>query len=369
MIATNANGPGGAFLELDDISKSFGAVPVIKDLSLRVNQGEFISLLGPSGCGKSTILRLIAGFLFPERGRILLEGQSIERVPSHKRGAAMVFQNYALFPHMSVYDNVAFGLRMRKTPKGDVPKRVTDALALVRLGEYGERYPRELSGGQQQRVALARAIVLNPKLLLLDEPLSNLDAKLRKQLRQELVEIHQLSGITTIFVTHDLEEAFSTSDRVGVMNNGRLEQFGTPSEIFSRPQTAFIADFVGHSNMFEGVIGSDDESASRAHRRWAPDSRVDAEGADGRRRKFAIPAHLLRLHDSPVPADNCFPARLVQAAFLGSTIQVQVELGGMILQGQLPANAAGGLPSNKQVHLAWRAADMIEIPGQTTGAA
>ena len=251
------NGPeaGAAeMLRLQGISKSFGAVKVVDDLSLSIRKGEFVSILGPSGCGKTTTLRIIAGFTEPDRGQLLLGGERIDHVPSHRRGAAMVFQNYALFPHMTVFDNVAFGPRMHKVPKAEVARRVEQALALIQLPHLGGRYPRELSGGQQQRVALARAMALNPKLLLLDEPLSNLDANLRKELRTELLEVHRLSGITTLFVTHDIEEAFSCSDRVAVMNHGRLEQFATPVEIYTQPCSRFVADFVGHVNIIEGPL-------------------------------------------------------------------------------------------------------------------
>src|SRR5258705_10446400 len=215
-------------LALRSITKSFGGNRVVDELSLSIRKGEFVSVLGPSGCGKTTTLWMVAGFVQPDQGELLLAGERIDNVPSHRRGAAMVFQNYALFPHLTVFDNIAFGPRMHKVTKEQISQKVEKALALVRLPGLGARYPRELSGGQQQRVALARAIAVEPKLLLLDEPLSNLDAKLRKELRNEFLEIHRVSGITTLFVTHDIEEAFSVSDRVAVMNHGRLEQFDTP---------------------------------------------------------------------------------------------------------------------------------------------
>jgi putative spermidine/putrescine transport system ATP-binding protein len=355
---------GNAFLELSNISKLFGETAAVSALSLAVRRGEFVSLLGPSGCGKTTTLRMVAGFLFPDEGKILLDGNSIGNVPPHQRNAAMVFQNYALFPHMTVFDNVAFGLKMHKVAKAEITRRVAEALEMVRLPQYGERFPRELSGGQQQRVALARAVVLNPKLLLLDEPLSNLDAKLRKELRKDFLEIHQISGITTLFVTHDLEEAFSISDRVAVMNRGRLEQFGTPVEIFNHPQSAFVADFVGHTNILDGTLA--EEGGARFLIADGIKVRVNCQGAPGRKLRIAIPSHSLGVSAAPTVSDNCFPARIAHLSFLGSLVQIQIDLAGRTLSAQLPASPTlYALGSGATVHVAFESERLIEIPIET----
>src|SRR5205085_2403404 len=223
----------------------------VDGVNLHMPAGEFFSLLGPSGCGKTTTLRLIAGFERPTDGQILLDGVDMAETPPHKRNVNTVFQNYALFPHLNVYDNVAFGLRYQDVPKQDVRKKVLDALALVRLEGYEKRRPSQLSGGQQQRVALARALVLNPEVLLLDEPLGSLDAKLRKRLQIELKALQESVGITFIYVTHDQEEALTMSDRIAVMSQGRVEQVGAPQEIYEAPATAYVADFLGVSNLME----------------------------------------------------------------------------------------------------------------------
>jgi putative spermidine/putrescine transport system ATP-binding protein len=250
---------GGA-VELVAVSKSYppGAVPVVRDLSLSVATGESVALLGPSGCGKTTTLNMVAGFTDPDRGTILIDGVSMDGTPPHRRDTAMVFQSYALFPHLSVFDNVGFGLVMRRTPRTEIGRRVGEALALVRLQGLDARYPRELSGGQQQRVALARALVVKPAVLLLDEPLSNLDARLRQEMRIEIAEIQDRLGITTIFVTHDQEEALTIADRVAVMREGTIEQVGSPERVYDQPETEFVARFIGDANFLAGRVVSTD---------------------------------------------------------------------------------------------------------------
>ena len=251
------------YLSIEHVQKAYGDFVAVRDLSLSAKRNELVSLLGPSGCGKTTTLRMIAGFFHPDRGEIFIDGEPTARVPSHKRETAMVFQNYALFPHMSIIENVAYGLKMRGVKASVRRERAEMMLSLVRLpAETYTRFPTEISGGQQQRVALARALVVEPKLLLLDEPLSNLDAKLRKDLRIELREIHDKVAATTVFVTHDLEEAFELSDKIAVMNGGRVEQVGSPADLYARPASEFVADFVGHSNIFAGGL-STGESHSR----------------------------------------------------------------------------------------------------------
>ncbi|MGL4438434.1 MAG: ABC transporter ATP-binding protein [Bosea sp. (in: a-proteobacteria)] len=243
-----------ASLTLSGLTKSYGDVAVVKSVSLEVRDGEFLVLLGPSGCGKTTTLRMIAGFVPPSSGSIRIGEQDITGLPPWKRNAGLVFQSYALFPHMTVTQNVAFGLEMRKAGRSEIGPRVAEVLRLVRLDGYGERYPRQLSGGQQQRVALARALVIRPDVLLLDEPLSNLDAKLRLQVRLEIRALQQQTGLTTVMVTHDQEEALTMADRLVVMSDGAVRQVGTQSDLYERPADLFVADFVGRSTMIAGTV-------------------------------------------------------------------------------------------------------------------
>lgn len=240
-----------SFLSLENLKVAYGKNTVLEDFNLSINQGEFVSLLGPSGCGKTTTLRSIAGFVKAQKGKIMFKGQDFTDVPVHKKHFGFVFQNYALFPHLNVFDNVAFGLKMQKTAEAEIKKRVEKMIELVGLSGFLKRYPAELSGGQQQRVALARALVIEPDLLLLDEPLSNLDAKLRVEMRVEIRNIQQKLGLTTVYVTHDQEECFSISDRVVVMKDGEIEQLDSPEKIYRKPETEFVADFVGFENFFD----------------------------------------------------------------------------------------------------------------------
>jgi iron(III) transport system ATP-binding protein len=248
---------GGLLLsqvELKGVSKRFGSVTGVEQLNLTIREGEFFTLLGPSGCGKTTTLRMIAGFHAPSQGRIRFDGKDVTEVPPQKRGTGMVFQNYALFPHMTVFENVAFGLQVRKIPKSERKERVEQALDLVRLGGYGDRRIAQLSGGQQQRVALARALVVRPRILLLDEPLSNLDARLRDEMRSEILSLQRSLGITTIYVTHDQVEALSMSDRIAVFHQGSCRQTGTPEQIYNQPADAFVASFIGETNLLSATV-------------------------------------------------------------------------------------------------------------------
>jgi putative spermidine/putrescine transport system ATP-binding protein len=247
-----------SFLRLDNLTKRFGDFTAVEGMSLDVEKGEFVSLLGPSGCGKTTTLQMIAGLHEPSDGRIFLDGEDITRKKPNRRGLGIVFQSYALFPHMTVFDNVSFGLEMRGVEATERKERVTTALTQVKLGPFAQRYPKELSGGQRQRVALARALVIEPPVLLLDEPLSNLDAKLREEMQLELRLLQQNLGVTTILVTHDQSEALSMSDRIVVMNGGRAVQVDTPVGMYETPADAFVSDFVGKTNLLEGVVESAD---------------------------------------------------------------------------------------------------------------
>ena len=266
-------------VRLAAVTKRFGAVTAVNGVSLEVQQGEVLALLGPSGCGKTTTLRVIAGFEEPDAGTVEIRGRVVNRVPVYRRNLGMVFQQYALFPHMSVFDNVAFGLRMRGVKRADIPRLVDEAMALVRLTGLSDRVPSQLSGGQQQRVALARAIVAKPTVLLLDEPLGALDKKLREQMQVEVRALQRTLGITTVFVTHDQEEALTLSDRIGVMEHGEIVQIGTPSEIYERPRSRFVSDFIGVSNILEGkVVGRE---AGALVLELASGARVRAAAVDG----------------------------------------------------------------------------------------
>ncbi len=246
---------GEKVLELRNVTKRFGEVVAVSNLSIPfINRGEFVTFLGPSGCGKTTLLRMVAGFYYTTSGDIVMHGERINDIPPEKRKTSMVFQNYALFPHMTVYENISYGLKLRKLSREEIRKRVSEILGVVQLEGLEHRKPSELSGGQQQRVALARCIVIKPEIILLDEPLSNLDASLRVMMREEIRKIQQALNLTVIFVTHDQEEAMSMSDRIVVMNRGEVEQIGTPTEIYEKPQSLFVACFIGYINMIEGRV-------------------------------------------------------------------------------------------------------------------
>ncbi|GBF31862.1 putrescine transport ATP-binding protein PotA [Desulfocucumis palustris] len=251
---------GDNMVQLINISKNYGDNIAVDSVSIDIKRGEFITLLGPSGCGKTTTLRLIAGFEQPTGGAVLLDGEPVEGKQPHQRNVNTVFQNYALFPHMNVSDNIAFGLRMKKTPREQIKQKVSEMLSLVQLEGYGGRMPDQLSGGQKQRIAIARALINNPKVLLLDEPLGALDLKLRKQMQLELKHLQQKLGITFVYVTHDQEEALTMSDRIAVMNRGRLEQLGYPFDIYEKPETRFVADFIGETNLYQGKVSQVSDS-------------------------------------------------------------------------------------------------------------
>jgi spermidine/putrescine ABC transporter ATP-binding subunit len=309
---------------LRDVTKTFGPVVAVSDLSLEIPRGIFLSLLGPSGCGKTTTLRLIAGFEQPSRGDIFIRGRRVNLVPAYRRDFSMVFQNFALFPHMSVANNVAFGLRMRGLPRDERETRVRQALALVHLAGFEERFPKQLSGGQQQRVALARAIIVRPAVLLLDEPLGSLDKKLREQMQVELRQLQQEIGITTVFVTHDQEEALTLSDQVAIMNGGKIEQMGTPRELYERPATDFVANFLGVSNIFDGRVtgrvGSEALVAIGPLRVRVPWEEGIEPGAPIR---LAIRPEKIRL--GPPGEKDGLPARVRHVVYLGGMTHFYME--------------------------------------------
>ncbi|HEU4354682.1 MAG TPA: ABC transporter ATP-binding protein [Actinomycetota bacterium] len=335
----------GGEVVLVDLVKRFADVTAVAGINLEMPPGEFFSLLGPSGCGKTTTLRCIAGFERPDEGRILLDGVDMAQTPPHKRNVNTVFQNYALFPHLSVADNVGFGLRYQEVSKAEAKEKISTALALVRLEGYERRRPSQLSGGQQQRVALARALILNPAVLLLDEPLGALDAKLRKALQIELKSLQQEVGITFIYVTHDQEEALTMSDRLAVMSNGRVEQVGTPSEVYEEPATAYVADFLGVSNLMDataagGVGDGRGKVKIGEFELVAAKGDTDASGDV----KVTIRPERVRLEAQGTTGENRVPGMVERVVYVGSTLQVIVHLApGQTLQAWMP-NEGVGIP-------------------------
>ncbi|MFI2764197.1 ABC transporter ATP-binding protein [Streptomyces echinatus] len=327
-----------ATVEFRSLRRAFGTTVALDGLDLTVRPGEFLALLGPSGCGKTTALRMLAGFEHPDSGAVLVDGEDVTHVPAHRRDAGMVFQSYSLFPHLNALDNVAFGLRMRKVRTAERRARAAELLELVGLGDKGERYPHQLSGGQQQRIALARALALRPRVLLLDEPLSALDAKVRLSLREEIRRLQQELGITTLFVTHDQEEALSVADRVAVMRAGRLEQCAEPAELYGRPATAFVAEFVGTMSRIPGELK--DGTVEVLGQRLPADGEVPDGPVDVLVRPEAVRVH----------ADERGDARVGATAFLGAVVRVTVRLAdGTEAKADLPAHEAAGLGAGAAV--------------------
>jgi len=322
-----------AALHLSNISKKFAEVLAVEDLSLEVADGEFVVLLGPSGCGKTTTLRMIAGFIESTAGTVRIGARDVTQDPPYRRNVGFVFQNYALFPHLTVAENVAFGLRRRRRPEREIAERVARALALVKLEGFEARMPRQLSGGQQQRVAIARALVITPDVLLLDEPLSNLDAKLRRDVRSELRRLQQLSGITTVMVTHDQDEAMSIGDRLVVMNHGRVQQIGMPQALYRHPANRFVAGFIGRGNFLAGTPGTDERSFVTRGGLAIVCARIDP-GAD----TLLIRPENIAVCARQVAAVNCFAAVIETAVFQGSAFDIDLRLStGELLEVQVAA--------------------------------
>ena len=313
-------------IELSKLTKQFAEVTAVAGINLHIPGGEFFSLLGPSGCGKTTTLRMIAGFEQPTSGEILLDGTDVAYTPPHHRNVNTVFQNYALFPHLNVFDNIAFGLRRAKRPKAEIRERVGKALELVQLAGYEKRKASQLSGGQQQRVALARALILNPAVLLLDEPLGALDAKLRKALQIELKSLQQEVGITFLYVTHDQEEALTMSDRLAVMNGGHIEQVGAPQDVYEDPETLFVADFLGVSNLMEARVVSAGTQACRvAVDGYELETRGTNQDVIGAAKIVIRPERVeLEEHGAP-PGPNRVPGMVERLVYVGSAVQVIVR--------------------------------------------
>ncbi|MEH2266099.1 ABC transporter ATP-binding protein [Nostoc sp.] len=345
-------------VELRNVFKFFNQEPAVHGIDLDVRQGEFFSILGPSGCGKTTTLRLIAGFEIADAGKVLIQGQSMTNVPPYRRPVNTVFQSYALFNHLNVWDNIAFGLRLKKIPKSEIEIRVQEALKRVKMESLRSRFPSQLSGGQQQRVALARALVNRPTVVLLDEPLGALDLKLRKEMQVELSNLHKDLGVTFVMVTHDQEEALSLSDRIAVMNQGKIEQVGTPSQIYERPQTSFVADFIGDTNLFSGEIVTIDSSNIKISTKTGlsiiisrtedtPSELSQAVVVSVRPEKIQ-----LSLYPPNLPA-NSFEGRLVNVMYLGTHVNYVVELTNGIRINVLQPNTFGALPDRDTPIYAW----------------
>jgi spermidine/putrescine transport system ATP-binding protein len=354
-------------VELCNVFKLFDGQTAVRGIDLSVRRGEFFSILGPSGCGKTTTLRLIAGFEHPSAGEIFIRQQSMTDVPPYRRPVNTVFQNYALFNHMTVWDNVAFGLRIRKCSKAELKDRVNRALSLVKMNDFARRFPAQLSGGQQQRVALSRALVNQPAVVLLDEPLGALDLKLRKEMQVELSNLHQTLGVTFVMVTHDQEEALSLSDRIAVMRDGEIEQIGTPSEIYEHPTTPFVADFIGDTNLFSGYI----EDSNPTHVQVTTDKglkisvRPSEQWQADRHAPVVVSIRPEKIHVSlhaPSVPSNCFEGRLKHVMYLGTHVHYLVELMSGDCLTVLQPNRLENLPKPQTpIHVYWAASDCLAL--------
>ncbi|MEF0938801.1 ABC transporter ATP-binding protein [Rhizobium sp. BR 362] len=350
-----------AFLELTHIKKSFGDVQVVHDFNMKIEKGEFISFLGPSGCGKTTVLRMIAGFESPTAGTLTINGKDQRPLKPNQRNIGMVFQAYALFPNMTVHDNVAFGLKVAGVAKPEIDKRVKEMLGLIKLDHLAGRYPFQMSGGQQQRVALARAIAVKPQVLLLDEPLSALDAKIRVSLREEIRAIQQQLGITTVFVTHDQEEALSISDRIVVMNAGRADQIGTPFEIYNTPATRFVASFVGTLNLIEGKVVDPDNNRIMIGDQGVTLKQSVTAYKPGDTVSLALRPEAGSLAES-AKGDTALTGEVSSAHFLGSVIRTRMNVAGNTISFDM-FNSPGMMPPSvgERVTLRFASSDLLVI--------
>jgi len=349
------------FLALTGIRKTFGAEAVVKDFNLKVERGELVTFLGPSGCGKTTTLRMIAGFETPTEGLIRIDGRDVTHLSARRRAIGMVFQAYALFPNMTVERNVAFGLKVAGKPAAEIKARVDEMLALIKLSDLAGRFPHQLSGGQQQRVSLARALAPSPRMLLLDEPLSALDARIRAGLREEIRALQQKLGITTIFVTHDQEEALSISDRIVVMNEGAIEQIGSPGDIYNRPRTRFVASFVGTLNTLQGVVVDPVEGAIRVGQTMLRARGVIEGAMAGETRALALRPEALRL-GPPADGDNALTGVIEDATFLGAIVRLRVRIdGGALLVDAFNSNGASFPEPGDEVKVSFSPNDLIVL--------
>lgn len=353
-----------SFLALRDITKHYPGTekPAVSKFDLEIEKGEFISLLGPSGCGKTTTLRMLAGLVEPTSGEIEVDGQNLTHSPVHKRDMGMVFQSYALFPHLDVKQNVAFGLEMRKVGKAETRERVQEALDLVHLGHLGDRRTKALSGGQQQRVALARALVIRPKVLLLDEPLSNLDAKLRENMRDEIRSIQQKIGITTVFVTHDQDEALATSDRIVVMSEGNIEQIGAPRDIYEHPASRFVATFIGRANLLDGNVLETHGDLSVVEIEGIGRMPARNERHAAGRVTVLVRPHRIALDVTAVEDRPSIVGVVTSSSYVGDVVEYSVDVAGRSLSVQALATHAGPVHAGQQVRLSWNPEDAVVLP-------
>jgi iron(III) transport system ATP-binding protein len=360
---------GGARVRLDGISKRFGATVAVDSVSLTVEPGEFVTLLGPSGCGKTTTLRIVAGLEEPTGGRVLIDGEDVTDRPPHTRDITMVFQSYALFPHLSVFENVAYGLRVLRRPADEIRQRVAEALGLAGISHLGARPPAALSGGQQQRVALARALVLRPRVLLFDEPLSNLDAKLRKRMRDEIRALQRRAGITALYVTHDQAEALAVSDRIAVMAGGRIEQLGVPGEIYRRPTSRFVADFIGEANLLPVELEGADRSGVRARLGsmvlTVPNGAPTVGPATLIVRPEAI--RIQSAEGASLPA-GALPGQVRRAAYLGAATEYSVDTAVGLVMVSDTHMLDGYLPEGSHVWLTFLPDRLAVLPAETAAA-
>jgi putative spermidine/putrescine transport system ATP-binding protein len=360
-----ATGPRGAKVAYEEVEKSYGPVRALFPISLEVGSGEFFAILGPSGSGKTTLLGATAGFIPPSGGRILLNGQDVVGTPPFRRNIGMVFQQYSLFPHMTVAENIAFPLRMRKLPKTEVAARVREALEMVRLAGIGERRPNQLSGGQQQRVALARAVVYDPLLLLMDEPLGALDKNLREEMQVEIKRLQEALGTTVVYVTHDQHEAASLSHRIGIMNYGRLEQIGTPRDLYERPTNRFVASFLGEANLFE-VEGHERDPAGGTTL-WTRQGFTLRAGAPpppgGKRFVACVRPENVTLGTDRTAADNCLAGTVADVVFTAGSVRYRVEVRpDLVLTQRQPSDRQRGLLERGcAVYLSWAACDTVLV--------
>ena len=351
-------------VELQHVTKQFGDATAVAGVHLRIETGEFLTLLGPSGCGKTTLLRMISGFETPTTGSVLLDGVDVTGVPPHKRNVNQVFQSYALFPHLNVAENIAFGLRVKRTPRAERKRRVAEAIELVSLTGFEFRRPTQLSGGQQQRVALARALICRPRVLLLDEPLAALDAKLRRTMQVELKNLQTRVGITFIFVTHDQEEALTMSDRIAVMNRGKIEQLGSATVVYRQPATAFVADFLGQANVMPASVVSQDSGQTTVRTQEGlsfviPTRLVPAGGVGS----VSIRPEKIRLLAEPLAGCICFPATINQSIFRGATRQILLTTeAGQRLQALATDHPATPVEPGSTVYAAIDPADVVPLP-------
>lgn len=355
----------GHSVRLENLVKKFGDFVAVDHVNIETTAGEFLTLLGPSGSGKTTTLRMIAGLEFPTEGCVYIDNQPVDNTPAFKRDLGMVFQNYALFPHMTIRENIVFPLKMRSMPKGEIKKKVQSILEVVKLSGYEERYPKQLSGGQQQRIALARALVFEPSLLLMDEPLGALDKKLREEMQLEVKQIQERIKITTVYVTHDQSEALTMSDRIVLMNNGKIEQMGRPEELYERPVNRFVADFIGESNFFEGVVVRVEKEWCEVKTSGGVSLRAAAkEGVgEGQQVNLTIRPERIHLYSSPDKRENAHCGKIKDVVYLGEMIKYLITLNGGDVVVVKSQNRDGGVSweKGKSLYFGWSPEDCFVV--------